>query len=780
MKRPLPSLPLTAALVLFCALVAYPDGRIDGGDLLNVAENWQRGGGGAGDLNGDGIVDEADVLYIIEHWKQATSPTPTFTFTPSPTGTATPTPTNTPTWTDAPGSTPTPSPTAEPSEIIIDIPGLPADATPLIMVRIPAGSFMMGHYAGEILGASNEEPQHRVDIGHDFYIGKYEITKAQWQAVMGAAPWQGQAVHVLHDPNSPAICLSWYRVHGTNGFLYKLNLLGSGKFRLPSEAEWEYACRAGTTTRYYWGDDSAGTQIGNYAWYYWNAWKAGESYAHVVGLKLANAWGLHDMSGNVWEWCEDWWNESYQGAPADGSAWTSGDSGYRVRRGGDFAVSDYICRSAHRDYDSPARGGEFSGLRIVREVESAPARVDSVSVDSFSPSTTWQGGRVSNDGALFGSGSGPVEYHWVTLRDGILQHDSGPFIVPMVDGEALILPYNSFPTGEPGSYEAFVRVTSQTPYVKSQHASYTVASGSQEEIIIDLPGLPQDATPLMLVKIPAGRFTMGHGPDEGGGYPSEDPRHRVDIGYDFYLGKHEITKAQWEAVMGTAPWLGRDGVLSDPDSPAVHVSWNDIRDATGFLERLNALGQGSFRLPSEAEWEYACRATSITSYYWGDDLSETKINDFAWYRDNTTLVGEPYGHVVGLKLPNGWGLHDMSGNVAEWCEDWRNRDYVGAPVDGSAWTTGDPSYHQIRGGAWGFYASGCRSAGRGVGYTTYGRDYTGFRVVRTVESATPPTLTPTLTWTATPTYTHTPTPTPTFGLEEMSVSNLHSPANCPS
>ncbi|MBE7558483.1 SUMF1/EgtB/PvdO family nonheme iron enzyme [bacterium] len=228
MKRTLPLLPVLMVLVLWCLPVAYPDGRIDSDDLLNVAENWQRTGGGPGDFTGDGVVDQADLLYIIQCWKQATSPTstPTFTFTPTGTGTdiSTFTPTITATWTGTSTrtSTPTitltstPTPTATPEEIIIDIPGLPEDATPLILVRIPAGEFLMGRYPGEQDSQDYEDPQHYVDIGYDFYIGKYEITKAQWEAIMGTTPWSGKN-YILDHPDSPAVYVSWNDIRNAAG-----------------------------------------------------------------------------------------------------------------------------------------------------------------------------------------------------------------------------------------------------------------------------------------------------------------------------------------------------------------------------------------------------------------------------------------------------------------------------------------------------------------------------------------------------------------------------------
>ena len=248
--------------------------------------------------------------------------------------------------------------------IILSLPG----DVPLPLAGIPAGSFQMGRYPGEQGSIGFEQPQHTVTIGANFHMGTCEVTKRQWQAVMGTTPWSGQS-SVLDDPDSPAVYVSW---DDAQAFLTALNQhvtstgQGPATFRLPSEAEWEYACRGGTTTRFYWGDDLSLTQIGNYAWFDSNASNVGENYAHMVGLKLANAWGLYDMSGNVWEWCQDYWHDNYTGAPSNGSAWLSPTSSYRVVRGGSWNDPSSFCRAATRINLLPAFSNFLYGFRVAR------------------------------------------------------------------------------------------------------------------------------------------------------------------------------------------------------------------------------------------------------------------------------------------------------------------------------------------------------------------------------------------------------------------------------
>ncbi|MBI5091953.1 MAG: SUMF1/EgtB/PvdO family nonheme iron enzyme [Candidatus Hydrogenedentes bacterium] len=233
---------------------------------------------------------------------------------------------------------------------------------PFELTSIPLGNFTMGAYSGEQGSAVDELPQHQVTLSSGFWIGTYEVTKAQWVAVMGTIPWSGQA-SVLDEPDSAAIYISW---SDAQAFLSALNKLTGKSFRLPSEAEWEYVCRAGTTTRFYWGDDPDCSEIDNYAWYYSNTAGVGKNYAHLVGQKFPNAWGLYDMSGNVWEWCQDWYHGGYGGAPADGSAWEAPITSYHVQRGGGWSYgSGEDSRSAIRAYWNPIDRYPNFGFRVV-------------------------------------------------------------------------------------------------------------------------------------------------------------------------------------------------------------------------------------------------------------------------------------------------------------------------------------------------------------------------------------------------------------------------------
>ncbi len=206
------------------------------------------------------------------------------------------------------------------------------------LVKIPAGTFMMGSPESDIDAAANEQPQHQVTISRSFYMGEAEVTQGQWKAVMGTEPWAKQN-YVREGVNYPATYVSW---DDAVSYCEKLSQLEGKTYRLPTEGEWEYACRGGTTTKYCFGDNPL--ELSRYGWFSKTA--DGEEYAHEVKKKLANPIGLYDMHGNVWEWCSDWYGDYLEGLVVDPMG--PGDSSRRLRRGGSWDSQGSDCRSAFR------------------------------------------------------------------------------------------------------------------------------------------------------------------------------------------------------------------------------------------------------------------------------------------------------------------------------------------------------------------------------------------------------------------------------------------------
>ncbi|MDP6546753.1 MAG: formylglycine-generating enzyme family protein [Phycisphaerae bacterium] len=233
---------------------------------------------------------------------------------------------------------------------------------------------------------------------------------------------------------------------------------------------------------------------------------------------------------------------------------------------------------------------------------------------------------------------------------------------------------------------------------------------------------------MKLVLIPVGTFLMGSPNDEKGRANNEDPQHKVTISKPFYMSIHEVTQAQWRAVMGSEPWGGRHFVKPGDNNALNWVSW---KDASRFCETSSKKTGKRVALPTEAQWEYACRAGSKMAYGFGDDAS--KLGDYAWYADNTNKRDQEYPHAVGRKKPNAFGLYDMHGNVWEWCRDHRHKNYRGAPTDGTAWVDKPPTgLRVLRGGAWGYDPKHCRTAHRFAGIPTDRYVHVGFRPVVSV------------------------------------------------
>jgi len=244
---------------------------------------------------------------------------------------------------------------------------------------------------------------------------------------------------------------------------------------------------------------------------------------------------------------------------------------------------------------------------------------------------------------------------------------------------------------------------------------------------------------IKMVDIPAGEFMMGSSPSEknrsDGDYQGlGETQHRVKLTQRFRMGIYEVTQREWMAVSDEAPWKGKRFALEGPDLPATYVSWNDAVKFCELLtsrERLAGRIKNTqvYRLPTEAEWEYACRAGTTTAYTFGDDHSQ--LSEYAVLAVNKNSAGESSPHPVGMSRPNPWGLYDMHGNASEWCADWNGEYPAGAAIDPQGPESGNARTDSrvTRGRYWDEDPQNARSARRN-GQLQDSRDFNnGFRVV---------------------------------------------------
>jgi formylglycine-generating enzyme required for sulfatase activity len=554
--------------------------------------------------------------------------------------------------------------------------------------KIPDGTFLMGSLAFGPSGLKDEH-LHKVTITKPFYVQTTEVTQGQWKAVMGTEPWKGDT-EVKEGANYPATYVNW---DNAVAYCKKLSEKEGKTYRLPTEAEWEYACRAGTKTAWSFGDNEK--EMGDYAWYPKNTKDIGEDYAHQVRLKKPNAFGLYDMHGNVLEWCSDYYESDYyeQSPEQDPQGPTTGFG--RVYRGGAWWF--FGPTAAYRNQlllrVLKLENSSSVGFRLVREVA-----VDSVAVE-----------KAAAVAAALAKGDWKAVLelepnNWSGLR---LKVAAAVEVALAKDDWKAVLEL------EPNNWSGL---------------RLKVAAEKAAEKAAILAGDPITNTFHMTFnKIPTGTFMMGS-PETEENREDGETQHQVTISKAFYMQTTEVTQAQWKALMGTEPWRGKSYVKEGPNYAAAYVSWDD---AVAYCEKLSKQEGKTYRLPTEVEWEYACRAGTKTTWNFGNN--ENELSSHAWYRENALDIGEEYAHQVGLKKPNAFGLYDMHGNVWEWCHDYFEEDYYkqSPKQDPTGPTRG--SFRVLRGGSWYLSTRVTRSAGRnsfGAGYRHY---YNGFRVVRELD-----------------------------------------------
>jgi len=615
--------------------------------------------------------------------------------------------------------------------------GVPVEYTNSIgmkFVLIPPGEFTMGSTTAEIEAALNdvdqnqwqeyiqsEAPQHKVVLTQPIYLGMNEVTQAEYAKVMGTNPshfaplGKGKDVVAgMATTNHPVEMVCWNdaaefcaklsQQEKLEPFYFRdgetiLQLSGTG-YRLPSEAEWEFACRAGNATKYWIGDQhedlvKASSFGGN---------SGGRT--HAVRELKANPFGLYDIHGNVWELVQDGWNATYYGEFQENvtvspiGPFSAGSQ--HVIRGGSWSVTAPFCRSSNRLPNVPTFRSEDTGFRVSLPVGAAIAE-RAAQPDHATP-------------------------NW----DGWPPDAPAPAVAP---------------------FNAETAKDHQQAWAKHFQVpvEYTNSIGME------------------FVLIPPGEFTMGSSPAEIRAAPTfqgeddywlkcaqrEGPQHQVILTQPFYLGIHEVTQATYAKIMAQNPSIfspqgdfkDRVAGLDTSNFPVETVNWDEASEfcvklsskeglqPVTFKQRTGEVpiidGNG-YRLPTEAEWEFACRAGTTTQFWSGNSFEV--LNTVGWHGGNS----QHRTHEVGGLKANPFGLHDVHGNVWEWVLDvWDHTSsvqYTEVRAINPLGSATDTNRRIVRGGFWATPEARCCSARRfaQTPHEKYGHN--GFRVVLSIDA----------------------------------------------
>ena len=510
------------------------------------------------------------------------------------------------------------------------------------MVFVEGGSFTMGLVSEQGCRPDSKDIPHKVVLS-DYYIGKTEVTQELWLALMGTNPSKFKG-----NNQRPVENVSW---NDCQTFIAKLNQVTGLGFRLPTEAEWEFAARGGNhaqSSKY-----AGGNNISDLAWNFNNCHTNDSTHpehgTHQVATKCPNALGLFDMSGNVAEWCLDYKDHFTSDEQTNPAGPEIGSR--RVIRGGNWSSFDIfctvLCRHSHsQDFTSP-----FYGLRLAlddpsfspRPIINTNYRDESITITAI--------GKSNNDVKL------------------------------QINGNPVDNPYIAHRNSEP--YNINIKATETEKGLKTSTIS--------KDFIISAKVVTPDNTETFIannvafkmVTVPAGTFMMGASKEQDSDGWNE-PAQQVTLS-KYAIGQTEVTQELWIAVMGNNPSTF-SGCMQ---LPVENISWEECQS---FITKLNQLTGKHFRLPTEAEWEFAARGGNKSCHY--KYSGSNNLNDVSWYIDNNGCSSRP----VATKLPNELGLYDMSGNVMEWCQDSIDSYSSAVQTNPTGSTLGQN--HVFRGGSW--------------------------------------------------------------------------------
>ena len=636
------------------------------------------------------------------------------------------------------------------------------------MTRVEAGTLNMGSMPESIdtRGTNSERPRHLVNIPGPFEVGLYEITREEFKFFLDSPTraafsphdmWNSPAFY--QQANHPAVYVSWRQARQ---YVKWLSQRTGQEYRLLSESEWEYVARARTTTRYHYGDNINPSDVNYFG-------RVGDTVAVNNASYSPNAWGLYHVHGNAWEWVEDCWHEDYDtdddGAadtPKDGSAWEdscANKTDYVARSGSWNELADNTRSASRANFRKNIQRNDLS-FRIAR---SSPITLVSPSPDQ-SYAILIEGHEADNRNVIGTT---------VTVKIKVIDKRAKVSMEIQLDANdnSLSIP-SRFPPlirtrGNRIERTTSFELSAKSPYAYSKTTMTIVItddSGNTEQVKIPVETIPIPE----IVKVSAGSFKMGAGPDDIHATSNERPQHDVTIPNDFYVSKYEVTRGQYKAFVDStgyrsmgcgylyyddqnrlrrgrssidASWENPRGFEQTDNHPVTCVSWEDTQEYLEWLK--DKTGRQSYRLLSESEWEYVARAGTTQRYSFRTGENSFGTNSISVTNANYTSGGKGdlnQTAIVGSYPPNRFGLHDVHGNVAEWVEDCWHEDYdtnndevVDAPTNGNAWTSncdGSISRRVLRGGGWFNDMTQLRSPYRIYDSMLIRRNTYGFRIAR--------------------------------------------------
>lgn len=641
--------------------------------------------------------------------------------------------------------------------------GVPVEYTNSIGMKfrlIPPGEFIMGkppEYINELKKdipltwqsqpsgwlelISSHGPQHRVILTQPFYLAIHEVTQGEFSKIMERNPsWfsaNGGGKSVVRDQvtemfpvemvtwlEAAEFCAELSRREGFLPFEYRAGEPAAKQpgtaYRLPTEAESEFACRAGTQTTYWFGDSEV--NLHKVAWYRDNA----DSRTHTVGGLRANPFGLYDTHGNVFEWVQDWWSPTYYSEfavePAvDPSGPPSARSSRRAARNGAWDLWHMRCDSGTHTAQNPMVRENRFGFRIALAVDAVRQIEHKRAGNAWTPGTRDQSVPAAAIAPFNSEQARARQEAWAAYLGTTVESPNS------IGMRMVVIPPGEFLMGSPPS-----QINLATAFIGNSPEKATTRAWFQNEYppyhaVITKPYM------MAATEVTIGQYRQFVNTTQ---YVTETET------YGFGNSSAEVVNDTITKEQKKMTWQ-TPGYPVNEESPATQITWNDSIAFCNWLSEREGLSpayqrneDGSwipvsqsegYRLPTEAEWEFACRAGSTTHFSFGDNPAE--LEKYAWFDRNAG--GQ--SHKVAQKLPNPFGLYDLHGNVFEWCQDWGQRDWYRSAF--SIDSPGPPSgtHGVCRGGTWMQVDARCRCAFRFFPAHSVRDNDLGFRPVRRCE-----------------------------------------------